>query len=56
MAKRESAKIRYEKIGVGEELDPLERLRVFCSLAMNEQDWIDAEPFFDDVKESIEAV
>ena len=26
--------------------DPMERLRFFCSLAMNGQDWIDVEPFF----------
>jgi hypothetical protein len=25
---------------------PLERLRFFCSLAMNGQDWLDVEPFF----------
>jgi hypothetical protein len=25
---------------------PLERLRYFCSLAMNGQDWLDVEPFF----------
>jgi hypothetical protein len=30
--------------------DPLERLRFFCSLAMNRQDWLDVEPFFDDVQ------
>jgi hypothetical protein len=29
--------------------DPLERLRFFCSLAMSGQDWLDVEPFFDDV-------
>jgi len=28
------------------EADPIERLRFFCSLAMNGQDWIDVEPFF----------
>jgi hypothetical protein len=26
---------------------PIERLRFFCSLAMNGQDWIDVETFFD---------
>ena len=26
---------------------PLERLRYFCSLAMQAQDWLDVEPFFD---------
>jgi hypothetical protein len=27
--------------------DPMERLRFFCSLAMNGQDWLDVEPFID---------
>jgi len=30
--------------------DPIERLRFFCLLAMDGQDWIDVEPFFDAVK------
>lgn len=30
---------------------PLERLRFFCSLAMNGQDWLDVEPFFDELKD-----
>jgi hypothetical protein len=29
------------------EESPLERLRFFCSLAMNGQDWLDSEQFFD---------
>lgn len=32
---------------------PLERLRFFCSLAMSGQDWLDVEPFFDDVAAEI---
>jgi hypothetical protein len=44
------AKARFYKLGGDEEPDPLERLRFFCSLAMDGQDWIDVEPFFDDVK------
>lgn len=32
-----------------EETDPVERLRFFCSIAMNGQDWLDVEKFFDDV-------
>ncbi len=28
---------------------PLERLRFYCSLAMNGQDWLDSEVFFDDL-------
>ena len=44
------AKARFYEFGGGEEPDPLERLRFFCSLAMHGQDWIDVEPFFDDVQ------
>ena len=45
-----SARLRYEEVMEDrEEDDPIERLRFFCSLAMNCQDWIDSEPFFDDV-------
>ena len=33
----------------GELPEPLERLRALCSLAMNGQDWVDSEPFFDAV-------
>ena len=32
---------------IGDESDPIERLRFFCSIAMNGQDWIDVEPLFD---------
>jgi hypothetical protein len=43
-----SAKQQYDASGCAEEEpDPIERLRFFCSLAMNGQDWIDVEPFFD---------
>lgn len=31
-------------------VDPLERLRFFCSNAMNSQDWLDSEPFFEAVQ------
>lgn len=49
---REPALKRFQEIEVecGAELQdetPLERLRFFCSLAMNGQDWLDVEPFFD---------
>jgi len=30
--------------------EPLERLRFFCSLAMNQHDWLDSEQFFDDIR------
>lgn len=43
----ESALTRFEANGETDELSPLERLRFFCSLAMNGQDWLDVEPFFD---------
>jgi len=44
-----TAKERFaESFGETEE-EPIERLRFFCSLAMNSQDWLDVEPFFDDV-------
>lgn len=43
-----NAKHQYEKAIKGsEELDPIERLRFFCSIAMRAQDWLDVEPFFD---------
>ena len=45
-----AAKARFYEFGGYEDPDPLERLRFFCSLAMNGQDWLDVEPFFDDVQ------
>ena len=36
-----------------QEYAALERLRFFCSLAMNGQDWLDVEQFFDDVRRQI---
>jgi len=44
---QESALSRFNECGGEEEPSPLERLRFFCSLAMNGQDWLDVEPFFD---------
>ena len=29
--------------------DPVERLKFFCSLAMDSQDWVDCEQFFNDI-------
>lgn len=40
---------RFFECGGGAEDDPIERLRFFCSLVMQGQDWLDAEMFFDDV-------
>jgi hypothetical protein len=49
-----TAKQRYDNLKVEEdETDPIERLRVFCSLAMNGQDWVDVEPFFDAITAAI---
>ena len=42
---------RFVELGGYEhETDPVERLRFFCSLAMNKQDWFDVERLFDDLK------
>lgn len=42
-----TAKQRYDELDVNaDEVDPVERLRAFCSLAMKGQDWLDVEPFF----------
>jgi hypothetical protein len=46
---QEPARQRFDDTGGREEPDPVERLRFFCSLAMNKQDWLDVEAFFDDV-------
>jgi hypothetical protein len=45
-----SALTRYNEIAEDVETytgNALERLRIFCSLAMTGEDWLDAEPFFD---------
>jgi hypothetical protein len=45
-----SALTRYTEIAEDAETytgTALERLRIFCSVAMTEEDWLDAEPFFD---------
>jgi hypothetical protein len=46
---------KFYEFGGEDEKDPLERLRFFCSLAMKGQDWLDVEPFFDDVKGAYDA-
>lgn len=51
-ATTESALDRFNVAGAHEEPSPVERLRFFCSLAMNMQDWLDVEPFFDALTES----
>ena len=47
---KQSALTRFKECEGNTETDPLERLRFFCSLAMNGQDWLDVEPFFDALK------
>jgi hypothetical protein len=45
-----SAQRRYEESCIEQDTpDPLERLRFFCSLAMNADDWLDSGPLFDAV-------
>lgn len=44
-----TAKERFDEVNGSEEPRPVERLRFFCSLAMNGRDWLDVEPFFEDV-------
>lgn len=48
-AERKSALDQYLECGGTDECSPLERLRFFCSLAMNGRDWLDVESFFDAV-------
>lgn len=45
-----TALVRFNECEGDKEPDPLERLRFFCSLAMNGQDWLDVEQFFDAVR------
>ena len=50
-----TAKEQYDSLGVDlDEFDPVERLRAFCSFAMDGPDWLDVEPFFDAVAEKIQ--
>jgi len=45
-----TAKQKYDEY-MADDKDPdaIERLRFFCAQAMNGQDWLDVEPFFNDV-------
>lgn len=45
------ALVRFIECEGDKEPDPVERLRFFCSLAMRGQDWLDAEQFFDALKQ-----
>ena len=51
-----SALTRYNEIAADSDTytgHALERLRIFCSLAMTEEDWLDVEPFFDDAEQEL---
>lgn len=50
---REPAIATFKECDGYDEKDPVERLRFFCSILMKRQDWIDIEPFFDDVVATI---
>jgi hypothetical protein len=46
----QTAKQKYDEyMADDKEPDAIERLRFFCAQAMNGQDWLDVEPFFNDV-------
>ena len=45
---------KFVECGGWDEVDPVERLRFFCSLAMVGQDWLDVEQFIDDIKKALE--
>lgn len=51
-AERETTMSSIDKFNESEgveELDPLERLRYFCSIAMSGDDWLEVGQFFDDI-------
>lgn len=51
-APKKSALSQYRRFEVdGEVIDPIDRLRAFCSFAMDGQDWLDVAPFFDALPE-----
>jgi hypothetical protein len=43
----------FYEYGGDEEVNPVERLRFFCSLSMPAQDWLDVEQFFLDIEDFI---
>jgi hypothetical protein len=54
MTNREESTIdKFNELGGNEETEPLERLRFFCSLAMRNKDWLEVEPFFDDITKQL---
>ena len=50
--------LEYKEImeEAGDGMDAVERLRFFCSLALNGQNWLDVEPFFEAVTDEIAAL
>lgn len=55
-APKETALSMYKRFEVEyETADPVERLRAFCSFALDGQDWLDVEPFFDALTERLAA-
>ena len=51
---RKTAKQEYDEHTKGETLPPIQALRFFCSLAMNGQDWLDVEPFFEALRRKVQ--
>ena len=47
----EAALTRFKE-SIGDEPDPFQRLKFFCSMAMTGQDWLDSEPLFDAVEDA----
>lgn len=49
--KLETSLEKFNRLGGNDEYCPVERLRLFCSLAMTSQDLLDSEKFFKDILE-----
>jgi hypothetical protein len=52
-----TAQQKYDEFMAGDsEKSALERLRFFCSLSMNGQDWLDVEKYFNDVESELKLI
>lgn len=53
---KKTSLMKYNEImaNCGPETDPLERLRLFLSIALNGDDWLDVEPFLEDISAKID--
>lgn len=52
-AQSETALQKFARFKVDEtDGGPVEKLHAFCAFAMNSQDWLDVEPFFDRIREA----